>query len=169
MPGAGSRATMLTLRRAREVPWVAKEAAMLEMLIAVDGSEHAQHAMQAVATLARHGLALKAVLLHVRDQPVIYGEVPVMNYELIDEAQKAHQDAVLKAAEAEAAKLGLELLPTRRAVGFASDEILREAAALGVDQIVMGTRGMGAMRTLVIGSVAQRVLHEAQVPVLVVG
>jgi nucleotide-binding universal stress UspA family protein len=141
---------------------------MLKMLIAVDGSEHAQHAMQAVATLARNGLAVEAALLHVRDEPVIYGEVPMTNYEVIEAAHKAHQDAVLKAAEEHAAELGLKLRPSRRAVGFASAEILREAAAIGADQIVMGTRGMGAVRTLVIGSVAQRVVHEAKVPVMLV-
>jgi nucleotide-binding universal stress UspA family protein len=141
---------------------------MLKMLIAVDGSEHGQRAIEAVAQLVRNGCAIESALLHVRDEPVIYGEVPMMSYEVIEGAQKAHQETVLKAAEQQATAAGLKLLPSRRAVGFASTEILREAQAFGAEQIVMGTRGMGAVRSLVIGSVAQRVLHEAKVPVLLV-
>lgn len=139
---------------------------MLKMLIAVDGSEHAQHALEAVARLARSGCALEAALLHVRDAPVIYGELPVLDTNALEAPQKAQQEAVLKAAEQQAAGLGLKLLPSRRAVGFASEQILQDALAFGADHIVMGTRGMGALRSLVLGSVAQRVLHESTVPVL---
>jgi len=141
---------------------------MLKMLIAVDGSEHARRAMAAVATLAREGLAVKVALMHVRDEPIVYGEVPMMSYDVIENAQKAQQSALLADAEKQARELGLEVLPSRRAVGYVSAEILREADACAADQIVMGTRGMGAMKSLVIGSVAQRVLHDAKVPVLLV-
>lgn len=139
---------------------------MLKVLIAVDGSEHAQHAIDAVAALARNGCQIHSVLLNVRDTPVVYGEVPMMSWEGIEEAQKAVQNEVLAAAEGQARKLGLVLGETRRAVGFASDEIVRAARELAVDQIVMGTRGRGAVRTLFMGSVAQRVVHDSPVPVL---
>lgn len=139
---------------------------MLKMLIAVDGSEHAQHAIDAVAALARNGCQIEATLLNVRDSPVIYGEVPVMNWETIEDAQKAAQNDLLAGAETLARERGLKLGTSCRAVGFASDEIVRAARELAVDQIVMGTRGRGAVRSLFMGSVAQRVVHDAPVPVL---
>jgi nucleotide-binding universal stress UspA family protein len=141
---------------------------MLKFLIATDGSEHAKRAVDAVAALARNGCALEAALVHVRELPVIFGEVPVMNYEALDKIQIENQNEVLGAAERHAAAAGLKLAPSRRALGFPSEEILREALAYGADHIVMGTRGLGAVRSLFIGSVAQRVVHQALVPVTLV-
>ena len=45
---------------------------------------------------------------------------------------------------------------------------MRLAAERGVDCIVMGTRGMNALGGLLLGSVAQRVVHLASVPVMLV-
>lgn len=141
---------------------------MLKLLIAVDGSTHALHAIEAAAAMAKGGLALQVTLLSVREEPVYYGELPPQSIEAIIEGQKARQEAVLQAAAKHARELGIEPVVLRRAAGWISDEILREANELGADQIVMGTRGMGAMRSLIMGSVAQRVVHEAKVPVLLV-
>jgi nucleotide-binding universal stress UspA family protein len=63
---------------------------------------------------------------------------------------------------------GLTLRPTQRAVGLAAPEIVRVATELQADQIVMGTHGRGAMGTLFLGSVSQRVIHLAPMPVLLV-
>ena len=57
--------------------------------------------------------------------------------------------------------------PSRR-WALAAQEILRVADERGVDQIVMGTHGRGMVGSLLLGSVAQRVVHQAKVPVLLV-
>lgn len=140
---------------------------MLKHLIAVDGSPHAYRALEAAAALARNGCSMRSVLVHVRDLPVMmYGDLAAFDSDALDRAQRAHQDDVLAAAEHRAQELGLTLLGSHRAQGFPSEQLLNLVRELAIDQIVMGTRGMGAMRTLVIGSVAQRVLHESPVPVL---
>jgi nucleotide-binding universal stress UspA family protein len=46
--------------------------------------------------------------------------------------------------------------------------IISEAERLGVDHIVVGTHGRKGVAHLVLGSVAERVVREAKVPVLVV-
>lgn len=52
--------------------------------------------------------------------------------------------------------------------GVAHVEIVRHAQATGAGMIVMGTHGRGGLAHAVMGSVAERVLHRARCPVLVV-
>jgi universal stress protein A len=47
-------------------------------------------------------------------------------------------------------------------------EVLKAATRLGIDLIVMATHGRKGFRRLVLGSVAERVVREAQCPVLTV-
>jgi nucleotide-binding universal stress UspA family protein len=141
---------------------------MLKMLIAIDGSEHAKRAIEEVARLARAGAPLQAMLLNVREPPVIYGDMPMVGTDEIEAAQKKAQDHMVSDAEALALGCGLTLLPSQRCVGMAGPEIVRVATEHAVDQIVMGTHGRNAMGSLFIGSVSQRVVHLSPVPVLLV-
>jgi nucleotide-binding universal stress UspA family protein len=140
----------------------------MKMLIAVDGSEHARRAIEAAARLAKQMPAAEVVLLNVADAMVFYGELPPFDLEAIERAQRAHQDKLLAQAEAHARASGLQQVLTQSAVGLTAQEILRVADERGVDQIVMGTHGRGAVGSLLLGSVAQRVVHQAKVPVLLV-
>jgi nucleotide-binding universal stress UspA family protein len=51
------------------------------------------------------------------------------------------------------------------AEGFAAETIVQHAHALQADLILMPTRGMGAFRRFIIGSVTAKVLHDADCPV----
>ena len=53
-------------------------------------------------------------------------------------------------------------------VGQAHDIIAAYANPVSNDEIVMGSRGMGAVGSLVLGSVATKVIHAARVPVTLV-
>ena len=57
---------------------------------------------------------------------------------------------------------------TTTAEGRPSREIVRVARERGVDCIVMGTHGRGGLDRLILGSVAERVVRSADVPVLTV-
>ena len=140
----------------------------MKMLIAVDGSEHARRAIEAAARLARQMQTVEVVLLNVADAMVFYGELPPFDIEAVERAQRQHQEKLLAEAEAHARACGLQKVLTQSAVGLAAQEILRVADERGVDQIVMGTHGRGVVGSLLLGSVAQRVVHQAKVPVLLV-
>ena len=52
--------------------------------------------------------------------------------------------------------------------GRPADEIIRYAEESGADLLVMGSRGLGALREFALGSVSHKVLTHAKCPVLVV-
>jgi len=54
------------------------------------------------------------------------------------------------------------------AVGDESESIARYAAEHGCDLVVMGTRGMGSIANMLLGSVSARVIHLSPVPVVLV-
>ena len=53
-------------------------------------------------------------------------------------------------------------------VGDTASMIVKRAEELNCDGIVMGTRGMGAIGNLVMGSVATKVVHLTKLPVTLV-
>lgn len=54
------------------------------------------------------------------------------------------------------------------AIGSAATALIEVAERYGCDAIVMGARGMGALRSSLLGSVSQVVLHASKVPVTIV-
>jgi nucleotide-binding universal stress UspA family protein len=141
---------------------------MLKLLIAVDGSAHSQRAIEAAARLQPQTVGLDVVLLHVRDVPIYSDQYPPLDGSVIAAALQRQQSALLEAAAASAHGAGLTQVRTQAEVGLAAQEIARAANDLGVDMIVIGTHGRGALGGLLLGSVAQRVVHLATLPVLLV-
>lgn len=141
---------------------------MLKILIAVDGSEHANRAIDAIGAMVQSSLELEAILLCVSPEPIFYGDYSAATIQMIEEDQKQQQDAILAMASERAKAHGLKRIQPARAYGVVANEIVRVANERQVDQIAMGTRGMGAMGNMLLGSVAQRVVHQSSVPVLLV-
>ena len=141
---------------------------MFKMLIGVDGSEHALRCIDAVAAMARQWAPIEVVIVNVREGPMLHGDLPSLGLEAYEAALQRQQDQTLAIALARADDCGLKVTSTRREQGSAAAEILRVATECAADQIVLCTRGMGALGTLLLGSVAQRVVHLAELPVLLV-
>lgn len=148
-----------------------KDEMMLKILIAVDGSEHDHCSIDAVSKLANASVLVDAILICVRSgahmEPLVatdhYSEVTIQK---INAEQEAEQTRVLERATDYARAHGLLATETVAAYGPVSAEIIRVARERSVDIIAMGTRGMGALGNLFLGSVAQKVVHLAPVPVL---
>lgn len=141
---------------------------MPKLLIAVDGSDCANRAIEVAGRLAQAAPQTEVVLLNVRDPSYVLGESVVLDVQSVDEAMRQSQERLLEAAQAHARACGLEHVTTQAEVGVPAAEIVRAAEERAVDQIVVGTRGRSSLAGLMLGSVAQRVAHLAHVPVLVV-
>lgn len=141
----------------------------LRLLVAVDGSAHANGALRLVVALARRGARLRAVLLNVQ-RPVMVGEVgAIAPASVALEARDLAAAEVLEAAsrvlaQAHVAHERLEEFEDPAAVAIAA-----VAAARGCDAIVVGSRGLGRLRGALLGSVSSEVIRRAGRPVIVLG
>jgi nucleotide-binding universal stress UspA family protein len=87
--------------------------------------------------------------------------------EWIEEESERSSEQALKAA-IEACQAAGVSYTARSETGMPAATIDRIAREEKVDHIVMGTRGMGGIRGLALGSIATQVLHIAEVPVTLV-
>jgi nucleotide-binding universal stress UspA family protein len=139
---------------------------MKRILVPVDGSDGALRGLRLAAQRARESQA-ELHVLHV-EPPMAYTEMRV--YVMRPELEKVRREAcrgVLDAAAAVAAAEGVAHAEHLEH-GEVGQTIARFAAEHAIDEIVMGTRGQGALGGLLMGSVAQRVVHLAAVPVTLV-
>jgi nucleotide-binding universal stress UspA family protein len=140
---------------------------MHQPLVPIDGSASAMRALaHAIAELGgRPGAELH--LLNVQTPPLHTFPGKLVSPDLIHRKLRREGEALLAQAVAVAGSAGLTSV-CHVHIGHPGDEIAACAAAQGCDAIVMGTRGMGAVAGLLLGSVATRVVHAAQVPVTLV-
>ncbi len=140
---------------------------MKKILIPVDGSDASNRAVQHFVSMLRGGETPEVHLLNVQPA-VMSGEVHA--YQSADEAERSHRrngEAVLRSARAilDAGAVGCH---TAVMLGDAAEMIARYAEENRVDGIFMGTRGMGPLRNIVLGSVASKIIQLATVPVTLV-
>lgn len=140
---------------------------MLRVLIAIDGSDTA---LRAVAHVIKQFPADRtAQELHlVNVQYSLHGGVSAF----IDSAQikQYHYEEGCKALASARALLDAAGVPyqSHLFVGEPAETIARFARENACDQIVIGTRGLGAVSSLLLGSVATKIIHLTEVPVLLV-
>jgi nucleotide-binding universal stress UspA family protein len=140
----------------------------MKILIPVDQSDAARHAIEHTVRLAQNVGGVDVILLNVRNGPELHGELSPLDYQALDRAQREAQQNLLARALEHAQRVGLTRVSIDAAQGVPAEEIVRAAQEKGVDQIVMGTHGRSAMGRFLLGSVAQRVLHLAPMPVTAV-
>lgn len=132
------------------------------ILLAVDGSEHSARAVPVAGDLARR-YSGEVLVLHVREHEVTWGAD--IDVETADEARELVDD-VVRTLKDEGTNVRGEVV--RVPLGQTPRAILDIARDENVGLIVMGTRGLSDWGRLLMGSVAHKVVHLAEVPVLVV-
>jgi nucleotide-binding universal stress UspA family protein len=141
---------------------------MRKILLPFDGSENALRAGHYVVSLARDESPALVHLVTVNPDPVVYGEAALyIDLQKLAELQREHSEQLLKPAEELLSRAGVSY---RKEIltGDVGRTIVEHAEDLGCDVIVMGTRGMGPLSSLIIGSTAMKVVHLTKLPVTLI-
>lgn len=134
------------------------------ILVAVDGSEHALKAARIAGDFARQMNAELRVVTAFDPVPTYLGE-PNLQHALDERFASAQQ--VLEGAVKEIGDIPTEL-KADVLEGPAAEAILAVVEAREIDLIIMGTHGLGRLKGLLLGSQSQKVVAHAPCPVLLV-
>lgn len=139
---------------------------MRKLLIPCDGSDNALRAVRYAASLAKELSDVELELLNVQD-PLPQKVHSVLSEQEIAHWQAGEADLILQPAREilDAEEVRYQV---RTRVGSPANEIARHVQETQCDAIIMGTRGMGPIVNLVIGSVATKVIHLVEVPVTLI-
>ena len=140
---------------------------MQKPLVPIDGSESAMRALSHTIAELRDRAGVQVHLLNVQTPPVHTFPGKLVPPDLFSQELRREGQAVLDQAQAVVQSAGL-LSVCHVRIGRPGDEIAACAAEQDCDAVVMGKRGMGAAAGLLLGSVATKVVHAAQVPVTLV-
>ncbi|MGE5490704.1 MAG: universal stress protein [Actinomycetota bacterium] len=140
----------------------------MNILLAVDGSPCSERAVEYLIGYVAGFKETPAIhLLHVH-QPIPIGRVQShIGHATLESYYREESEVQLAAARARLEAAGIQYTPHIH-VGQPAEVIAKLAKDLDCGQIVMGTHGHGAVASLVIGSVAAKVLHLASCPILLV-
>jgi nucleotide-binding universal stress UspA family protein len=146
----------------------------MKILLATDGSNQAVQATEVVAKLFGDMQGTSVTVLFVKDLALPASTVPeegevqfLPDPMLMQQEMNELASSSLKTAEEILQKTKLEV-STRELWGRPADTIAAVAEQDGYDLIAMGSRGMGALAEIIVGSVSRRVLQRSRVPVLVI-
>ena len=139
---------------------------MKRALVPFDGSDNALRAVAYAAEAVREKPSLELELLFVLE-PMPLRSNAAMTQEEMHNIYAGEADRVLQPARDLLDRAGVPFQASYR-VGGAGSEIAAHAREKGCDTVIMGTRGMGPIPNVVIGSVATRVVNLVDVPVVLI-
>lgn len=134
-------------------------------LVAVDGSELSKKALRRAARLADVAAGDQLTLIHVVEpvSPYVRG---MYKPELVENVKKIGEEILEEARAYCEDELGVACR-TVLLQGHPPKKIIQYAGEHGADLIVMGSRGLGGLKELFLGSVSHAVVQTSHLPVLI--
>jgi nucleotide-binding universal stress UspA family protein len=136
------------------------------ILVAVDGSPDAEQALTEAIDLAESEHARLTLITAVFQVPAAaYGAAGVPVPQLLEDARVEAEAVLRRARERVPEGVSVTAVLSEQPIRVA---LSRQLASGHHDLVVMGSRGRGAVRAALLGSVSHYVLHHSPVPVLIV-
>ncbi|TLX69120.1 MAG: universal stress protein [Thaumarchaeota archaeon] len=137
-----------------------------KILVPVDGSDISYRALDAALFLSEK-LGSNITVIHVmEDVPITQIESPKLLTELLEAYKKESQGVLSKCSEI-ATKKGLTI-NTILLKGNPASIILDISIKEKKDMVIMGSRGIGKFKELILGSVSSKILHHSSCPVMLI-
>lgn len=145
----------------------ARRVVLRSVLVPVDGSDSALRAVAHLLEIVHRRAPPEIHLLNVQPQ-IMSGDVgPLVTTEMVKYTRLATGEEILRRARGLLDRAGV-LYVASILFGVPAETIVRYVEDHEIDAVFMGTRGMSALRNLLLGSVATKVVGSAQVPVTLV-
>jgi nucleotide-binding universal stress UspA family protein len=136
------------------------------ILVPVDGSDNSYRALDA-ALLLSEKLGSNITVIHVMEEvPITHIGSEKMLNELLEAYKKENQDIILKCSEI-ASQKGLTV-KTFLIQGNPASAILDYNKKEKFDLVIMGSRGLGKFKELILGSVSSKIVHHSPCAVLLI-
>lgn len=139
----------------------------MKVLLPVDGSELSMEAVRLALRMRQDGLALTAVLANVQEPASLYEMLVAHDPDVIDQVSAQAGLHALQPAQALLDAAGVDY-ECEVAKGDPAHTLIDISERFGCDMVVMGARGASALRSAMLGSVSNEVLHASLVPVVIV-
>jgi len=143
-----------------------KGVALKNLLVATDFSEISRHALEYAAVLARYSGARIHIAHVLPADPFLPIPLEPTPMALDGERESAERSLEELATIAELRDVAHEILLER---GPVAEVVSRLIASREIDLMVLGTRGRGGLKKIVLGSVAEELFRSASCPVVTVG
>lgn len=142
------------------------------ILVATDGSVHAEAALRQAVDIARTQKARVTLLAAYQPVEALVSSMAMSTLPAIDtgeilEAEQEEAQNALESAKTVTRAAGLDV-DTKLVEMRPVDAIQAELKSGDYDLLVIGCRGRGALGSLVLGSVSHSMLHDCGIPILVV-
>lgn len=141
----------------------------MKILACTDGSEYSQKALEQAAIIAGGCNVVEVAIIHVHDPSLdttfpYYESISaeqMQNFKKMIEGQKEQAKKILSEAEKHFKEENIKARTILKE-GNPPDTIVKIAQEEGFDMIVVGSRGLGGLKKILLGSVSNTIIQEVQ-------
>ena len=139
----------------------------MKVLLPVDGSELSMEAVRLALRMCREGMHLSVVLANVQEPASLYEMLVAHDPDVIDHVSAEAGLHALQPARDMLDAAGVDY-ECEVAKGDPAHTLIDISERFACDMVIMGARGASALRSAMLGSVSNEVLHASTVPVVIV-